>query len=532
MKVLTHPELLEHRRRAREDGRRVVQCHGCFDIVHPGHIRHLRQARALGDILLVTITADAAIAKGTGRPLIPEELRADNLAELDCVDWVYIERRSTAAELLGEVRPDIYVKGKEYESNADPRFAAERHAVESHGGRVVFSSGDVVFSSTALIAAMEQAVDPFHKQLAQLLRRPELDGPALMNTLARARGQRVLIVGEARLDTYIFCDRPALAEEAPTLSLRPVDHRHYDAAAAGLARQLAALGMCPILVTACASGEPWESMRTRLIGEGVEVRAIASRTPLGESQRFIVGTQKMVKVDLVEPVVLDATEQAQLADLAIAAAGEGVGATILADYGQGLLGPKTLPSITRGLRRKSGCMAAHIASRRSILPSLRAMDMLCIGEQELRDHAGPGSEGLTAVVWKAMEETGTKAAAVSIGSEGLMAFDRLPGADSGAWVSRLRSEHIPSLCPIPVDMLGCAEASTAAMVAGMAAGAPLVAGAYLASIAGAIEAQRLGHIPVSASDVRKEVVRLGASHLSFTHPEIADARAPRRAAIA
>src|SRR5690554_6067465 len=105
-KILSRDSLLDLRAEARSDGRTVVQCHGCFDIVHPGHIRHLQQAARLGDILLVSITADAAMRKGDGRPLFPQELRAENLAALDFVDWVHIDRQETALELLEAVQPD------------------------------------------------------------------------------------------------------------------------------------------------------------------------------------------------------------------------------------------------------------------------------------------------------------------------------------------------------------------------------------------------------------------------------------------
>ena len=128
-KICTRDELLARRDTARRDGRRVVHCHGCFDIVHPGHIRHLRQARQLGDLLLITITGDAGIGKGVGRPLIPQELRAENLSALDFVDWVYIEPSPTAVDLLDAVRPDVYVKGQEYATNQHAGFAAEREAV-------------------------------------------------------------------------------------------------------------------------------------------------------------------------------------------------------------------------------------------------------------------------------------------------------------------------------------------------------------------------------------------------------------------
>lgn len=190
-KVLSLEQLLAQRELARRAGQRVVHCHGCFDIVHPGHLRHLRHAKAQGDILLVSITGDSLINKGTGRPLIPQELRAENLAALDCVDWVHVEPRPTALELLNEVQPDVYVKGREYEFNNDPRFKAEQDAVVRHGGRVVFSSGDVVFSSTALIAALEQSADPYHARMKSLLSAPELDGEQLVRTISGFRGQRI-----------------------------------------------------------------------------------------------------------------------------------------------------------------------------------------------------------------------------------------------------------------------------------------------------------------------------------------------------
>src|SRR4051812_20976075 len=150
-KICTLEQLIEFRRAAHAAGRTVVHCHGCFDIVHPGHIHHLQFARSLGDILIVSVSADSHVNKGVDRPLIPDDLRATTLAALECVDAVYLNTDATAVELLDQLQPDVYVKGQEYAHNSDPRFLAERDTVTRHGGRVVFSSGDVVYSSTAII---------------------------------------------------------------------------------------------------------------------------------------------------------------------------------------------------------------------------------------------------------------------------------------------------------------------------------------------------------------------------------------------
>src|SRR5438552_10094764 len=127
-KLHSLPQLLTMRESALRAGKTVVHCHGCFDIVHPGHIHHLQYAKSQGDILIVTVSADPQVHKGAARPLIPEDLRAASLAALECVDWVFVNPNSTAVELLHQLQPDIYIKGREYESNHDPRFLAERQA--------------------------------------------------------------------------------------------------------------------------------------------------------------------------------------------------------------------------------------------------------------------------------------------------------------------------------------------------------------------------------------------------------------------
>src|SRR5687768_10889145 len=203
--------LLDLRARAARDGRTVVHCHGCFDIVHPGHIHHLQHARSLGDLLVVTVSSDGNVNKGADRPLIPDDLRAASLAALECVDWVYVNPHATAVELLHALRPDVYVKGREYESNNDPRFLAERDAVTRHGGRVVFSSGDVIYSSTALIHHMG-GLDLFNEEkVRRYTRQYELGGPVLHRLVGSFRGRRVVVVGDYVLDRYHFCEATGVA---------------------------------------------------------------------------------------------------------------------------------------------------------------------------------------------------------------------------------------------------------------------------------------------------------------------------------
>jgi len=517
-KVLSLEELLRVRARARRDGKKVVQCHGCFDIVHPGHIRHLQYATRQGAFLLVTLTGDAAMNKGDGRPLIPQELRAENLAALDSVDWVYIHPSATAADLLEQVRPDVYVKGREYETNDDPRFQAERATVETHGGRVLFSSGDVVFSSTALIAAMEETADPYNARLRRLVDDLGVTAESVDSLVARFRGRRVCVVGEAIIDTYVLCDRPEIAGESPVMALRPIEWRSYDGGAAIVARHLAAMGAQPTLVTALPEADDANALRQRLLAEGVETRTVRHDGPMLEKQRFLVGSQKVMKLDLIQPLSLDAARREELIDLAVDAS-DGADAAIVADFGQGLLSPAMMPRLCGALRSCVETLAGDVSGRRSSLLCMREMDLLTPSEADLRDAMHDYDTGLSALVYQMLEQTRSRAAIVTLGADGLIAFDRCTDCaqhkkGGEAWRSRLATEHVPALTPHAVDELGCGDALLAAATLAIASGASIPVGAAVGAIAAAAQAQRLGNTVVGAADLRRGATRLAGGRLT------------------
>ena len=138
-KILGLDEIAQRSNMLREQGKRVVLCHGTFDLMHTGHIRYLQRAKKEGDVLLVTVTADEYVNKGPGRPIFNEHLRAENLAALECVDFVAINHAVTAVDALHKIKPNVYVKGSEYRSHGNDvtgNIIREQEAVEVHGGEV------------------------------------------------------------------------------------------------------------------------------------------------------------------------------------------------------------------------------------------------------------------------------------------------------------------------------------------------------------------------------------------------------------
>ena len=126
------------RAEAAAQGKRVVFTNGCFDLLHVGHVRYLKEARQQGDLLIVGLNDDRSTrgVKGPGRPFVVQEERAEILASLECVDYVVIFSESTAEGLVGTLKPDIYVKGGNYRIEELP----EAKMVAQYGGRVYLTS--------------------------------------------------------------------------------------------------------------------------------------------------------------------------------------------------------------------------------------------------------------------------------------------------------------------------------------------------------------------------------------------------------
>ena len=308
-KIRDRDSLAQTLREARGAGRTIVQCHGCFDIVHPGHVRYLQFARQLGDVLVVSLTGDDAIAKGPDRPYIPQELRAENLAALELVDWVVIDASPTACELLQALRPDVYVKGREYAAANDPRFAREREIVEGYGGRVVFHSGDVVFSSTRLIQSLEGEKHLDECRLRVLCSRNAIDLPKVRTAVQSFADTPVIVVGDLVRERYVFCDASEAADDAPVLSLRKLDSTAYWGGAAALALQLHALGARPLLMTAAGQDDASRLALEELERFGIETDALRLRRPLVERTTFVADDAKVLKLTEGDCELLDSTAE-------------------------------------------------------------------------------------------------------------------------------------------------------------------------------------------------------------------------------
>jgi rfaE bifunctional protein nucleotidyltransferase chain/domain len=152
MKCLDFDKLIKKVALFKKRGKIIVLCHGCFDLMHPGHIKYFQAAKKMGDILVVTVTPDIYVDKGPGRPVFNQTLRAESIAALSCVNYVAVNIWSTAEETLRVLKPHVYVKGQEFENLEDKtgKIQKEYEVLKEIGAQIAFTR-EVVFSSTELL---------------------------------------------------------------------------------------------------------------------------------------------------------------------------------------------------------------------------------------------------------------------------------------------------------------------------------------------------------------------------------------------
>lgn len=204
-KIKTFETFAPLREKLKREGKKLVHCHGLFDLIHPGHILHFKAARKLGDVLVVTITPDQYARKGPGRPVFNERLRMETLSSIQYVDYVILNHWDTAIETIHKIKPELYVKGQDYQEaqkDLTGNIVLEIEAVRQHGGDVIFTQEEMFSSSNLLNKFFSNFPADTNEYLKEF--RWKHSAETIIQGIQSLSDLKVLVIGEAILDQYVY----------------------------------------------------------------------------------------------------------------------------------------------------------------------------------------------------------------------------------------------------------------------------------------------------------------------------------------
>ena len=212
----------------KKNNKKVGLCHGVFDLVHLGHIRHFKEAKKKVDILIVSVTEDKYVNKGTGRPFFNELQRMENLAALECVDHVILSRSISAKNIINVIKPNIFFKGPDYRNNNTDltgKIYKEKNAVIKNLGKIYYTN-DKKFSSTKLLRSDYNKLSDKQKIKLQIISK-KINFSKIKKIIEDLKKIKPLIVGEIILDEYHFTETLGKSGKEPVLVLKENFYEKY-----------------------------------------------------------------------------------------------------------------------------------------------------------------------------------------------------------------------------------------------------------------------------------------------------------------
>lgn len=500
-KIKTADELLEIIG-PRPRKKKVIMCHGVFDVVHPGHLRHLLYAKDKADILVVSITADAHISKGQYRPHIPQDLRALNLAAFEIVDYVIIDSEATPLKNISKLQPDFFAKGYEYavdstEANsAAARTQEEMEVLRSYGGEIIFTPGDIVYSSTKLIDLAPPSIRL--EKLLTLMDSEKLTFNSLREGLDKLKGKKVHVVGDTIVDSYTQTAMIGGQAKTPTMSVLYERRDDYIGGAAVVAEHMRAAGAQVVFSTVLGDDALKDFVLNGLKKSGVECRPVIDPTrPTTNKNAIVAGGYRLLKVDTLDNRTIS---DEILEKLAKTAKETSCDAVVFSDFRHGIFNRRTIPRLVKAIPPRAYKVAdSQVASRWGNITEFKNFDLITPNEREARFALADQDSGIRPLASALYDAAKCKTLILKLGERGVLTCrgSNHESLDSFAVVDTFVEQV--------VDTVGAGDALLAyATLAMLATGSDTVA-TILGSMAAACECERDGNVPITPGDVLKKI---------------------------
>lgn len=471
----------------------VIMAHGTWDVVHVGHLRHMDYCKSKADVMVVSLTADIHVNKRDISPYVPQDLRAMNVAMLSMVDYVIIDESPTPIENIKLLQPDFFAKGFSY-LDVIGKTAEEQEAVESYGGEMIFTPGDVVYSSSKLIGLKPNLAA---EKLKVLMDAEGITFQDLRVALHSMQGVKVHVIGDTIVDSYTYTSLVGGGTKTPTLSVRHESRKDYVGGAAIVARHLLAAGAEVTFTTVLGSDTNGEFVLDAM--QGIRVNAYADNRPTVSKNVFIAGDYRLLKVDTLDNrSISDHVAQQICAEIS-----KPTDAVIFADFRHGIFNKHTIPLFTHAIPPLVFKAAdSQVASRWGNILEFQGFDLITPNEREGRFALGDQDSVVRPLALELYRRSQCKNLILKLGERGSITYRSDSEVDPHAFFT------LDSFASNVVDPVGSGDALLSYATLAMVATRNPVLASILGSLAAGIACGMDGNIHVNPAQIIARIDQL------------------------
>jgi cytidyltransferase-like protein len=468
----------------KENGAVIAHCHGVFDHLHPGHVRHLQAAKLQGTVLAVTVTPDRFVNKGPGRPVFNETLRAESIAALECVDFVAINEWPTAVETIYKLEPDFYIKGSDYANREDDptgMIYEEQEAVESIGGRIYFTN-ELSFSTTELLGgkSIPEKAQEFLKQFRKVYSANEV-----IQKIKDLAAMKVLVIGDAINDVYNYCEAMAKSPKESVVSTKFLTQESFIGGALIVANHIA--GFCDqVTLVTCIGGEMGANDRyiSSQLRENVGERFFKRNdAPTIEKHRFVDPfLRKLFAIQYLNDSPLPPDVESEVIQY-LQEHIEEYDLVVVADFGHGFIGRELIELVCGRSRFLAATVQTNSANIGfNLITKYPRIDYACLDTLETRLACHDRYGKLEELVPRIGQLLHCSNISVTRGNDGALTYQEGKGFF-----------EIPPLTNNAVDSLGAGDAFLSLTAPCVAKRYPMDLVGFIGNAAGALHVQVVGN---------------------------------------
>ena len=474
----------------------VILCHGVFDVVHPGHLRHLAYAKTKADILIVSITTDKHIKKGTYRPHIPEGLRALNLAALEMVDYVLIDKEPKPLKNIKLIKPNFFAKGYEYTSSGLPEATKEEaEIVNSYGGEMIYTPGDVVYSSSKFLDLHLPRVQV--EKLLLLMEQNNINFKILRNTLQKIKNFNVHVVGDTIVDSYTRANFIGGQTKTPTLSVLYEGQDNFIGGAGVVAKHLKAAGAKVTFSTVLGNDKLKDFVVKGLKSYGIKANIIIDPTrPTVNKNAIIAGGYRLLKLDTLDNrPISDEILQKLVKSIKISKSD----AIVFSDFRHGIFNKLSTPYLIKAISKNIFRVAdSQVASRWGNITDFNKFDLISPNEREARFALADQDSTVGNLADLLQKASRYKNLILKLGDRGVFCLTKNKKAKSNYF-------SVDSFANQVVDPVGAGDALLGYATLSMLATKSLVISSILGSFAAACECEIDGNEPIQSRKLLSKI---------------------------
>lgn len=473
---------------------KTVLVSGHFNVIHPGHLRLLRYAKEFGGRLIVAVESDRIAGDAAH---VPEQLRLEGVQSNSWVDEAFIVDEPVTT-VIARLRPDIVVKGKEHELRLNPELAV----LEQYGGRLLFSSGETIFSSLDLIRKEFRELDPRSISLPhEYLIRHRIEPAKLTDLLQHFSRLKVCVVGDLIIDEYITCQPLGMSQEDPTIVVTPIDSTRFIGGAGIVAAHAAGLGASVQYFSVTGNDVVRDFALEGLAAVGVNARLLVDDSrPTTLKQRFRSKGKSLLRVShLHQGAISVALQQQMLSELEQAMVGADL--LVLSDFNYGCL-PQPLVEQIISIAKSRGVMLAadsQSSSQVGDISRFKGMDLLTPTEREARISTRNREDGLVILAEQLRQQASAHNILLKLGEEGLLIHAGNGRGDD--WLT----DRVDALNSAPKDVAGAGDSLLITSAMALASGGSIWEAACLGSLAAAVQVGRVGNTPLRTEELVREL---------------------------